>query len=134
MKEIRSDAEVQVFNKLTLAIFEMPPEWEAGFGEFNRESIQKGWRFYLGYVGGKPVGTCALFSSGKVGGIFNVGTLPSYRKQGIGTALTLHALRDSRDEGNEVHTLQAEHGGNAEHLYKKNGFTIDHTWNFSPRK
>ena len=130
IKQITSDAQVQVYNKLLLQIFEMPQDWEAGFAEFNRESKRAGWRLYLGYVEGKPVGTCALFSAGKVGGIFNVGPLASCRKQGIGTALTLHALTDSIAEGNMVHTLQAGQGGNAEQLYKKLGFSVDHTIRF----
>ncbi len=133
VEKIICESEVDVYNKLMLKIFEMPPEWENGLKEFNLESMRKGWRFYLAYAEGKPVSTCALFSSSGIGGIFNVGTLPDYRRQGIGTALTLQALQDSVAEGNTVHTLQAEHGGNAEKLYSHLGFKIDHKIQFYAR-
>lgn len=130
IKRVNSYSDVDVFDKLMLTIFEMPTEWKRSFDEFTRICMQSGWRFYLANYLGKPVGTCALFSSGKIGGIFNVGTLPEYRKMGIGTALTLQALRDSADSGNKVHTLQAETGGNAQRLYEKVGFEVDHLTRF----
>ncbi len=130
IKQVATAKDIDVFDRLMFAIFGMPNEWKDSFDEFTRESIQSGWMFYLGYVGETPVGTCALFSSGSVGGIFNVGTLAEYRKQGIGAALTLHALTDSVAAGNLVHTLQAETGGNAERLYEKLGFRADHKIQF----
>jgi len=80
----------------------------------------------LGYVDGKPVGTSFLYSLIKAGGIFTVGTLKEYRKKGVGTTLTVHALMESIKEGNDLHTLQTAKGGNAERLYKKVGFEVDH--------
>ncbi|MCW4009115.1 MAG: GNAT family N-acetyltransferase [Candidatus Bathyarchaeota archaeon] len=126
VKQVVSEAEVAVLNRLLFEVFEMPPEWGKAFDEFTHECMRVGWRFYLGYVGDEPVGTCALFSAGNVGGIFDVGTLPRYRGQGVGTALTLYALNDSVLAGNSVHTLQAECKGNAERLYQKIGFAVDH--------
>jgi predicted acetyltransferase len=73
------------------------------------------------------VGTCALISSMKTGGIFSVGTLKEYRGRGIATAMTLSALKYSLDEGNTLHTLQAEKGGYSERIYREMGFETDHT-------
>jgi ribosomal protein S18 acetylase RimI-like enzyme len=53
--------------------------------------------------------------------------LKEYRRRGIGTTLTSHAIMNSINEGNNLHTLQADKGGYAERLYEKIGFEIDHT-------
>ena len=81
----------------------------------------------MAYAEGKPIGTTTLFSLMKTGCILNVGTLKEYRKHGIGTTLTVKALLDSVDEGNDLHTLQAAKGGDAERLYQRIGFEINHT-------
>lgn len=70
----------------------------------------------------------------KTGGIFSVGTLKEYRRRGVGTTLTVHAVMDSIDEGNNLHTLQTAEGGYAERLYKKIGFVIDHTTSYFVKK
>lgn len=130
IKTVNSNADVDLFDQLMFEIFEMPKEWKTDFDNFTQECLQNGWQFYLAYLEGKAVGTAALFSAGGIGGVFDVGTLPQYRKMGIGSVLTLRALNDSVADGNQLQTLQAEAGGNAEHLYKKLGFTVDHTVQF----
>lgn len=121
-----SESQIDVFNRLLLTIFEMPFEWKEGRDKLMQKWMRKGGKCYLAYVEGKPAGTSALFSLMKTGGIFNVGTLKEYRRRGVGTTLTAHALIDSVKKGNDLHTLQAVKGGNAERLYKKMGFEIDH--------
>jgi len=133
VKEI-SESEIDVWNKLSLTIFEMPLEWKKGVDRLIPESMRKGLRCYLAYVEGKPVGTCGLFSSMKTGGIFIVGTLKKYRRRGIGTTLTVNAVLDSIDEGNNLHTLETAKGGYTERLYKKIGFEIDHTTSWFVKK
>lgn len=126
VKEI-SESEVDVYSKLILTIFEMPLEWKKGVETFNLEMMRKGAKCYLAYVGKKPVGTSGLLSCMKTGGIFNVGTLKTYRRQGIGTTLTAHAVMDSIKEGNTLHILYTEKQGTPELLYRKIGFRTDHT-------
>jgi ribosomal protein S18 acetylase RimI-like enzyme len=53
--------------------------------------------------------------------------MEEHRRKGIGTALTLHALRDSLREGNTLHLLYVDKGDYAENLYKKIGFKVHHT-------
>lgn len=122
-----SESEVDVGNRLDFTIFEFPIEWKKDFDKVILGWMRKGGRFYVAYVDGKPVGTSFLFSLMKTGGIFNVGTLKEYRKRGIGTILTVHAINESVKEGNALHTLQTTKGGNAERLYKEIGFVTDHT-------
>ena len=126
VKEI-SESEIDVYNEFLIASFEMPVEWKKGWDKFILEFMRKGGKCYLAYMGGRPVGTSAVLSLGKTGGIFNVGTLKEYRRRGIGTTLTVHALIDSIKEGNTLHTLQTDKGGDAERLYENIGFEIDHT-------
>ncbi len=133
VKEI-SESEIDLFNKLLVTMFEMPIEWKEGFDRLMLERMRKGGKCYLAYVEGKPVGTCGLLSSMKTGCIYGVGTLKEYRRRGIGTTLTLHAVMDSINEGNDLHTLQAEKGGYAERLYRKTGFEIDHTISYFVKK
>ena len=133
VKEISED-EIDLFVRLLITGFEMPIEWKKVFDKLILEWMQKGAKHYLAYVEGKPVGTTTLFSLKKTGGIFNVGTLKDYRRRGIGTTLTVHALKESIEEGNDLHTLQTTKGGNTEQLYKEIGFTIDHIISYFVKK
>lgn len=126
IKEI-SERNINIYTELFLTNFEMPIEWKKAVDAIALNWIQRGWKCYLAYVRERPVGTCLLSSLSKSGGIFNVGTLKQYRRRGIGTALTLQALIDSIDEGNDLHILETVKGGNAERLYKKIGFEIVHS-------
>ena len=89
--------------------------------------IGRGARCYLAYVDDKPVGTCSLLSLNGCSGIFSVGTLEDCRRQGVGSALTVRAVRDSVSEGNSIHLLYVDQGEYAEHLYREIGFETDHT-------
>ena len=120
-----SENEIDVFENLLLTIFEMPIEWREGI-KLMLNMIQKRGKNYLAYFDGKPVGTCSLFSLNGTGGLFNIGTLKEYRRQGIATTLTAHALFDSISRGDDLQTLQTLKGEKAEQLYKEIGFEIDH--------
>ena len=126
--------EIDTFDKLLVTIFEMPTEWKKVIDRLLPIWIQKGARNYMAYAKRRPVGITTLMSSMKTGGIFNVGTLKKYRNHGIGTTLTVKALLDSVNEGNDLHTLQTVKGGNAERLYQQIGFKTDHTVTFFVKK
>jgi GNAT superfamily N-acetyltransferase len=125
VREIR-ETDIGVFGQTSVMAYEMPSEWNEGFNGLFLQRLRSGGRHYLAYVDGVPVGTCALLSSMKTGGVFSVGTLKEYRGRGIATAMTLRAVRDSFDDGNTLHTLQTEKGGYPERLYSRMGFEIDH--------
>ncbi|MDB5058556.1 MAG: N-acetyltransferase, partial [Chloroflexi bacterium] len=78
------------------------------------------WRFYLGRLNGEPVATVKLFYHAGVVSVQHVVTLPHARRRGISTAITVHALRQARDQGYRVAMLTASpHGlGN----YRRIGF------------
>ena len=129
-----SESEIDVGNKLLFTIFEFSIEWKKKWDRLTLDWMRKGGKYYVAYVEGKPVGTSFLFSLMKTGGIFNVGTLKEYRKRGIGTTLTVHAIMESIKEGNDIHTLQTAKGENAERLYKEIGFVTDHTVSWYVKK
>jgi ribosomal protein S18 acetylase RimI-like enzyme len=129
-----SESEVDVGNTVASAAFEFPTEWRREFDNFTLDCMQKGGRYFVGYVGEKPVGTSFLFSLIKTGAIFVVGTLEEYRKRGVATTLTVHTVMESIKQGNDLHTLQTAKGGNAEKLYKEIGFEVDHTASWYVKK
>jgi len=128
------ESEIDVADRIVFAVFEFPIEWKKKWDRVMIDWMRKGGKYYVAYVQGKPVGTSFLFSLMKIGGIFNVGTLKEYRKRGIATALTIHAIMESMRDGNGIHTLQTARGGNAERLYKKIGFVTDHTASWYVKK
>jgi ribosomal protein S18 acetylase RimI-like enzyme len=125
-----TERDSNLFTELMFSIFEMPSELMNGFNRLILQRIRKGLKCYIGSIDDEPVGTCGLFSSAKVGEIYAVGTLKDHRGRGIGTTLTLHAIRDSIKDGNDIHVIRAEKGGYPEGLYKRMGFKIDHTISF----
>jgi GNAT superfamily N-acetyltransferase len=77
-------------------------------------------RRYAGYWNGKLVGTSVMVLNVGVAGIYAVSTLPEARGHGLGTALTVAPLRDARQAGYRVATLQASEMGYP--IYRKLGF------------
>lgn len=75
---------------------------------------------YLGIVDGNPVATSEVFLDGNVALIGAVNTLTSHRHQGIGTALTLRALRTAQEQGYRTGLLTASPMGIT--IYRRLGF------------
>jgi GNAT superfamily N-acetyltransferase len=77
-------------------------------------------RLYLGTRGGEPVATVKLFFAAGVAYIGRVVTIHAARRQGIGTAMTMHALRLAREEGYRIAVLTASPMGIS--IYRRLGF------------
>jgi GNAT superfamily N-acetyltransferase len=71
-----------------------------------------GFAGYVAYLDGQPVATAATITAAGAVGIYNVATLPAYRRKGHGEAVVRHALECARRQtGCERTILQAtEHG------------------------
>jgi ribosomal protein S18 acetylase RimI-like enzyme len=75
---------------------------------------------YVGYLADEPVATAELTVGGGVVGLYNISTLESRRRRGIGTALTLRPLLDARARGYHTAVLQASADGVG--VYARVGF------------
>lgn len=75
---------------------------------------------YLGYMNGEAVCTgSAVFTRDSVG-IYDIATLPEYRKHGLGSAMFHYILSDIKKNFNGLCVLQASEEGMG--IYKKAGF------------
>lgn len=78
-------------------------------------------RYLVGYLGPDPVCTAEVFGHGGIAGIYNVATLPAYRRHGYGKAITVAALHCAKQGGYGRAVLQTT--PMAEPLYRDMGFT-----------
>lgn len=87
-----------------------------------------GWHYYLGWLDGAPVVMATLLLAAGVAGIYGVATLPAARRQGIGTAMVLHAIQEARRAGYRVGVLSPTEMSIG--VYRQLGFspycTIEH--------
>jgi GNAT superfamily N-acetyltransferase len=79
-----------------------------------------GFESYLGFLDGKAVATSGLYFGDGTAGVYNVGTLPDYRRPGLGAAMTWHAVSRGADRGCTVSILQASVMGKP--VYERMGF------------
>ena len=77
-------------------------------------------RFYVGLIGDHAVATSEVTLTGTIAGIYNVSTLPEYRRRGFGTAMTARPLLEARSDGAERAILQATAAGAS--IYRRIGF------------
>jgi ribosomal protein S18 acetylase RimI-like enzyme len=75
---------------------------------------------FLALVDGVPAAASALVISDHVAGVFNVGTLPEFRRRGLGALVSLAALEAGRERGCTLGALQSSQ--QAVGVYRAIGF------------
>jgi GNAT superfamily N-acetyltransferase len=100
--------------------FHVPLLWfEEVFDE--RMCERKEFVAWLAYSNGEPVATAATVVAADAVGVYNVGTLPDHRGQGIGEAIVRFAIERARERtGIERTVLQSTSFGFD--LYRKMGY------------
>jgi GNAT superfamily N-acetyltransferase len=78
------------------------------------------YRLYLARLDGAPVGTASAQIGAGVVGLYCVSVLPAARRQGVGAAVSLAALREARRQGYHFGVLGASEMG--ESVYRRLGF------------
>jgi GNAT superfamily N-acetyltransferase len=63
------------------------------------------WHHYIGGLHEEPVAIASLLFYAGVAGIYGVATIPAARRQGVGAAITLHALHEARRHGYRIAVL-----------------------------
>lgn len=81
---------------------------------------------YVGYIDGRPVTSSALFLNNGVAGVYNVATVDSHRRMGLGEAMTWHAVRRGRELGCLFSSLQASDMGRP--IYERMGYGLATTY------
>ena len=71
---------------------------------------------YVGYTDGVPVSSGLGFRTGATIGVYNIATIESARRQGLGAAMTERVAADGLADGCEVAILQASPMGRAVYL------------------
>jgi len=82
----------------------------------------EGFESYLGTMDEEPVGVSSVFVDGAVAGVYNVATLPSHRRRGIGEAMTWRSVSHGREAGCTVAVLEASAAGKP--VYERMGFRV----------
>jgi ribosomal protein S18 acetylase RimI-like enzyme len=78
------------------------------------------WVRFLGLLEGRPVATSGVLFAGGLAGIINVATVSDARRRGIGTLMTVAALRCALDRGYRVAVLGTTEMGRG--IYERMGF------------
>jgi len=123
IRKIESDEDLQVFMHVTKRAFEVSNRDHGVFLDILRSlgvGSRSRYECYLGILDGQPVATSMLFRTGRVAGVYWIGTVPEGRGKGVGTQMTMKPLLDARKAGLGIATLQATAMG--EPVYRRVGF------------
>lgn len=75
-------------------------------------------------IGTKPVGCGSLHIGGQYGGLYNVTTLPEFRKSGIGAAVSQEAFAIARNRDVRRVFFQTQPGGSVQKFYQTLGCDV----------
>jgi ribosomal protein S18 acetylase RimI-like enzyme len=119
VRRVAGAADCAAFCGIGSTCFHVPFPW---FSEvFDSPEVWKRFAAYVGYVNREPVATAATVLGGGAVGVYNVATLPDYRRRGYGEAVMRHALEEARREhGIERTTLQSTPAGYG--IYQRMGY------------
>jgi GNAT superfamily N-acetyltransferase len=118
---VRDSRRLRDYQRVAAEGFGMPVEWtERLMGPAFLEV--PGFESYLGTMDGNPVAVSSVFVDGEVAGVYNVATLKTHRRRGIGEAMTWRSIQRGREAGCTVAVLEASEMGKP--VYERMGFRV----------
>lgn len=122
VREVRDTSTRNAFSYVTAVSFDIPfsiCEAVYGSGLGWGESL-RGW---VGYIDGTPVSTTATITTGRVIGLYSVGTLPGFQRRGCAESLMREAIQTTRRTAPaDCIVLQSTRAG--QRLYERLGFKV----------
>jgi ribosomal protein S18 acetylase RimI-like enzyme len=101
--------------------FGMPHDWATSFATETLLAVPEA-TFYVGYRDGVAVTSGLGVRSGRTIGVYNIATVESARRQGLGAAMTMRVVEDGAAAGCDVAILQASEMGLP--VYDRLGFRV----------
>ena len=104
--------------------FEFSEEISASFLQIIKQLFVKSkdsLQHFMAFQNDKHVGSASLFLDKNSAGLYNLGVLPSFRKQGVGRALKQFRIQIAKEKGYSCAVIQSSDMGN--NLDTKLGFT-----------
>lgn len=92
------------------------------YDSFGNDSKGYAKTYAMAYVDDRPVGVAVLLTKGELAGVYGVGTIPSQRKAGIGTALMGFVASEAEMQGARHVFLQTEQGSKVQSWYERQGY------------
>jgi ribosomal protein S18 acetylase RimI-like enzyme len=119
VRRVGGRATWDAFCEIGSVCFHVPITW---FREvFDNASVWDRFVSYVGYLDEEPVSTTSIVRGAGVTGVYNVATLPGFRRRGFGEAVMRHALAEVCGElGTERVILQSTPAGLG--MYQRMGF------------
>ena len=116
--EVTDPDERDDFSTVTASAFEMPLDVveQVDQAALAADDVS----LFLGRVDGHPAASGLLIQSEHVAGVYSIGVVEEFRRQGIGEAMSWEVLRTGREAGCQVGVLQSSEMGYP--LYKRMGF------------
>ena len=119
IRQMKSEVEIKLYTDLTLEIFGMSP---SVLDEMTEINMCDEMMHFIAYVDEELVGTVSLLFGEEVVGIWNLGTLEPYRRQGIGHQLVNEALYAAQERGYDNAMAVLMPKGLAAGLFAAHGF------------
>jgi ribosomal protein S18 acetylase RimI-like enzyme len=79
---------------------------------------------FIGHHSGTAVACGSIHIGDKYAGLYNVGTLSEHQQQGIGTAISLHAIEIAQDKNVDRIFFQTQPGGTVQRFYEGLGCEV----------
>lgn len=125
--EIKLVSDSKLLRNFITAYQKLIPDDAAAIDEFYTKAApfildpNSALKLFIGFYEGVPAATSALFLQDNIAGIWDITTRSEFRRKGIGTDMTVHALKYAKDFCNcNVGVLTASEAG--ERVYRRIGF------------